>query len=434
MKKNMRKHILGIVFALATLGAAAENEPHRKGSFSLTFTETDPLGDFKEMHRRNMPEFDEPGTGKNTAYAVDSRTFEVVVPDSYDPKVPAPLFVWVSAGNSGKMENPYRASLDKRGFIYVGPNDAGNPVWPPFRYRSAIDAVYNMKKLYNIDARQVYFGGNSGGGRTASMGCIVYSDIFTGGGFYVIGCNFWDDLPGSKPGTFYPGFWKNRDAKLMKLAKNHSYVFLTGSKDFNRDGTIKAYNAYKKCAFPNLFYNETPGLAHATPPEADIEKAFAFLDKELRSNALADCAAAEKLLRTYKYADAAQKAYVAKARAPEATAIWEKIVARADNACDKATKTAKTPQEKIAKLKSTVKTYGLAAEKAQQEIERIESSPEFAAENEAEARFQEIRKAARTTPRAETVKALEELVAKYPNTSGAAKAAAVIKRMKAREP
>lgn len=432
MRKNIGKQVMAIAFAFASLGVAAENVPHRKGSFRLTFTETDPLGDFKEMHRRNMPEFDEPGTGKNGSYAVDSRTFEVVVPNAYDPKVPAPLFVWVSSGNSGKMEKPYRASLGKRGFIYVGPNDAGNSVWPPFRYRSAIDAVYNMKKLYNIDARQVYFGGNSGGGRTASMGCIVYSDIFTGGGFYVIGCNFWDNLPGVKPGTFYPGFWKTRNAKLLNLAKNHNYVFLTGSKDFNRDDTIRVLNGYKNSSFPNLFFNETPGLGHATPPEADIEKAFAFLDKALRANALADCTAAEKLMRTYKYADAAQKAFAAKARVLEANAIWEKIVARAEAACDKAEKSAKTPQEKINKLNAAVKTYGLAAEKAQREIERIKSSPEFAAENEAEARFQAIRKAAKATPRAETAKNLEELVAKYPNTAVAARAAVVIKRIKAK--
>lgn len=85
--------------AMAVFSATAGNEPHRKGEFALTFTETDPRGEMKEMLRRKFPELEinDKGIDKDTGYAVDSRTFEAVVPESYDPKVPAPLFVWVGA-------------------------------------------------------------------------------------------------------------------------------------------------------------------------------------------------------------------------------------------------------------------------------------------------------------------------------------------------
>lgn len=179
-------------------------------------------------------------------------------------------------------------ALAKRGFIYVGPSKAGNDVYPPHRYRAAIDADLNMKKLYNINPSQIYFGGNSGGG------------------FYVIGCDFWDTIPTGR-GTVWPGFWPNRDKKLFEQGRNHACVFLTGSKDFNRDGTEAAYKAYLKAGFSNCFYNETPDLGHAMPPAADIEKAFAFLDRFVYADAFAAVAQAEKSCKTRFYATAAKK-------------------------------------------------------------------------------------------------------------------------------
>ena len=375
--------VASLLFAIEV---KAENEPHRKGVLSLTFTESDPRGDMQEMLKRKFPAFeiDDKGIGKGEAYDVSSRTFEVVVPDGYDPKVPAPLFVWVSAGMSGRVEGNLAAALAKRGFIYVGPSKAGNDVYPPYRYRAAMDAVLNMKKLYNINPKQVYFGGNSGGGRTASMGCIIYPEIFTGGGFYVIGCNFWDSMPAGR-GSSWPGFWPKRDQKLFEQGRNHAYVFLTGSKDFNRDGTEAAYRAYLKAGFPNCFYNETPGLGHEMPPAADIEKAFAFLDRFVFADAFAAVAQAEKSCKTHFYAQAAKKLVPFRGTCAAVDKMWDELVAKAEGEADNVLSAKKIkPSARIAKLKQVERKFGPAAtERVKREIETLEASPEYVAEQEA---------------------------------------------------
>ena len=248
-----------MAFAIGTVLSA---EPHAKGHLTLTFSESDPVGDFTEMKRRIPSCFDDKdNAGKDKPYVVSERTYEIDVPSSYDEKKPAPLFVWISATNGGGMQQQLRESLARRGFIYAGANGTGNEIWTTIRFRAAIDAVFNLKKLYNIDPKQIYIAGVSGGGRCASEISVTYPDVFTGGGFYVIGCNFWDKLPSEKKGSYYPGFLQKRNVKLFNLAKPHYYVFLTGSKDFNRTGTIGAYKGYLKQGFKNCFYNETPDLA-----------------------------------------------------------------------------------------------------------------------------------------------------------------------------
>jgi dipeptidyl aminopeptidase/acylaminoacyl peptidase len=195
--KNAMLFFVGLV-----AGIAAANEPHEKGRLTLTFKESDPVGDFAEMKRRVPSSFDDKDdAGKGKPYDVSERTYSVEVPESYDKGKPAPLFVWISATDGGGMQGQLRESLAKRGFIYAGANGTGNEIWPPIRFRAAIDAVFNLKKLYNIDPKQIFIAGNSGGGRCASMVSITYPDVFTGGGFYVIGCNFWDNLPSEKAGS-----------------------------------------------------------------------------------------------------------------------------------------------------------------------------------------------------------------------------------------
>lgn len=350
---------LVITATIFLAGIAFANEPHAKGHLSLTFTETDPVGDFSEMKRRLPSSFsdkDDKGSGK--PYSVSERTYEVDVPESYDEKRPAPLFVWISATDGGGMQGQLRESLQKRGFIYVGANETGNEIWPPIRFRAAIDAVFNLKKLYNIDPKQIYIAGNSGGGRCASEVSITYPDVFTGGGFYVIGCNFWDRLPTDK-GGFYPGFLPKRDKKLFDLAKMHYYVFLTGSDDFNRDGTIKAYYAYGKNGFKNCFYNETNGLGHNTPPAEDIEKAFAFIDKALHAEAFVACVAAAKAVKAKRYADAAKKLEPFRGTCDAVDEKWNELAALADAETEKVlSNAAMKPGLRKMKLQAIVSKFG----------------------------------------------------------------------------
>ena len=364
--KNAMLFFVGLV-----AGIAAANEPHAKGRLTLSFKESDPVGDFAEMKRRVPSSFDDKDdAGKDKPYNVSERTYSVEVPESYDKGKPAPLFVWISATDGGGMQGQLRESLAKRGFIYAGANGTGNEIWPPIRFRAAIDAVFNLKKLYNIDPKQIFIAGNSGGGRCASMVSITYPDVFTGGGFYVIGCDFWDNLPAEKPGHRYPGFLPKRDKKLFDVAKKHYYVFLTGSKDFNRDGTIKAYYGYGKDGFRNCFYNETEDLGHATPPAADIEKAFAFLDRSLHADAFAACEQAAKAVKAKRYADAAKKLGPFRGTCAAVDDKWGELVALADSETEKITSNAALkPKLRKLKLQGIVSKFGpVLGEKAKKAL------------------------------------------------------------------
>ena len=53
----MKNAMLFFVGLLA--GIAAANEPHEKGRLTLTFKESDPVGDFAEMKRRVPSSFDD---------------------------------------------------------------------------------------------------------------------------------------------------------------------------------------------------------------------------------------------------------------------------------------------------------------------------------------------------------------------------------------
>ena len=346
-----------MAFAIGTVLTA---EPHAKGHLTLTFSESDPVGDFTEMKRRIPSCFDDKdNAGKDKPYVVSERTYEIDVPSSYDEKKPAPLFVWISATNGGGMQQQLRESLARRGFIYAGANGTGNEIWPPIRFRAAIDAVFNLKKLYNIDPKQIYIAGVSGGGRCASEISVTYPDVFTGGGFYVIGCNFWDKLPSEKKGSYYPGFLQKRNVKLFNLAKPHYYVFLTGSKDFNRTGTIGAYKGYLKQGFKNCFYNETPDLGHSTPPAEDIEKAFAFLDRSLKADAYAALALAEKSVKGKRYVDAAKKLAPFCGTCAAVDEKWDELVALADAETEKVTSDEKLqPKIKKLRLQGIVSRFG----------------------------------------------------------------------------
>ena len=101
-----------LVFVGLVAGIAAANEPHAKGRLTLSFKESDPVGDFAEMKRRVPSSFDDKDdVGKDKPYNVSERTYSVEVPESYDKDKPAPLFVWISATDGGGMQGQLRESL-----------------------------------------------------------------------------------------------------------------------------------------------------------------------------------------------------------------------------------------------------------------------------------------------------------------------------------
>ena len=354
------------IFVLSCAGDALE--AHRKGRFSISFDKTDPRGELPVIYskRHLLKE-----TNKNPpAYNIADVVYEVVVPESYDAKKPAPLFVWVSPTDDGKAPASLIDSMARRGVVYIGANNAGNEKNVNLRFRAAIDAVFNMKRLYSIDEKKVIISGSSGGGRCASMLAITYPDVFTFGGMYCIGCNFYDDVLDEQRRR-YKGFWEKKNSNLLGVAKKHCFAFITGGKDFNKPDTMRCYDAYKANGFKNCLYHENPELDHNMPRAEDVEKAFSFFDEWLFPKQFSEFRAAERSYKSKQYAAAAKKLESCRESLSAAAELWDKIVADADAEADKVeAQSASNPAKLATQLKTIVAKYGPAAKKARELLEQ----------------------------------------------------------------
>lgn len=191
----------------------------------------------------------------------EAMEWELYVPESYDPGKPAGLLVFISPIDSGRMPGRYRDVMEEYNVIWIGANESGNRVRVARRIGLALLATALADREFRIDPSRVYVSGFSGGGRTASAVAPEYAQIFTGA-IYICGVNFWD---GRKP-------------KQLDRVREHRYVFLTGSKDFNRSETRRVHRAYRRADVDNVLLLEVPGMDHRMPPAEDLATAINYLD------------------------------------------------------------------------------------------------------------------------------------------------------------
>ena len=186
----------------------------------------------------------------------------VYVPESYDPETPAGLLVFISPTDSGRMPGRYRPVMDDNNLIWIGAHHSGNRVRVARRIGLALLATAIADGNYRIDPSRVYVSGFSGGGRTASAVAPEYAQLFTGA-IYICGVNFWDA----------------RKPKQLDRVRDNRYVFLTGSKDFNRSETRRVHRAYRRADVDNVMLLEVAGMDHRMPPAEHLAHAITFLDE-----------------------------------------------------------------------------------------------------------------------------------------------------------
>ena len=92
------------------------------------------------------------------------------VPESYDPKKPMPMLVWLHGGvsmprpNLGKMGISYFAkAAEKDGFLLLAPSAAGIPWWTEGGIAVIRDAMRHVAENYNVDADHTAAAGFSDG-------------------------------------------------------------------------------------------------------------------------------------------------------------------------------------------------------------------------------------------------------------------------------
>ena len=240
-----------------------------RGNFTTSFSERSPLSSIEtylETHDLTLQDVREvdPKVGQ---YEIEDESFEIYVPEDYDPSTPYGLIVWISpvpVGAVGRAET--QAILSRHRMIWIGANDAGNERKSWYRYALALDAVHNMKQAYRLDEERIYIAGYSGGGRIASEMAVLLPDVFRGG-FYIVGCNYFRALPvPDRPGASWPVYYSAPPADRLALAKQRSrHVFLTGSRDFNRAQTKLTNRTFLADGFQHATYLEVPDMGHMGP-------------------------------------------------------------------------------------------------------------------------------------------------------------------------
>jgi hypothetical protein len=312
--------------------------------------------------------------GGDVDYALSDETYEAFVPEDYDGTEPYGLLVWVNAGPEGTPPRDWLDVLGEHKLIWVGANNSGNNRSKWIRLGLAIDAAEHMQKVYKIDPLRVYVSGGSGGGRISSMLAVGFPDVITGGGFPMIGCDYFKlvELPGSPDGRprYYRRHYNRPAPKLFTLAaKERRHVLLTGDKDANREQTEAYFNAMKKDGFTNITYLQVPGMGHEIPKAEWFEKGIVALDAGREAVAAAPAGKA-----------VAGKAPAGKAPPPAEPASAAKPAAGGGETKTGAASTADAEDEpaklmRLARLYINNRLYNKAREKLNQIVKEHPSSP-----------------------------------------------------------
>lgn len=192
----------------------------------------------------------------------DEIVWNMHVPESYDPNVPAGLMVYISPSDKGWMPRGWQPVIDEENLIWISASASGNEVLVAKRMIYAVLAPQIATASYKIDPDRVYLSGFSGGGKVSGMVAINFANIFRGA-IYICGAQFWSE---------------DRPQMLSQVEKNR-YVFLTGSEDFNRDLTYRIFRKYESAGIENVELINVPRMTHQNPSTRYFRKAINFLDQ-----------------------------------------------------------------------------------------------------------------------------------------------------------
>lgn len=250
MRKSIPLFALCLLMLIGGSAAWAEDFPGVRGDISIEFLASDLFSEKQAAEWGKYMPLDE------------TISWEVYVPESYDPSKPSGLFVYISPTRSGLIKAEWKQVLNDRNIIWIAANKSGNPQNPRKRGAFAILGTELIRTRYEVDEQRIYLSGFSGGGRMASGLIQNFSHLFKGA-LYICGVNFWEKTPRS-----------------LALMQQNRFVFLTGSRDFNYRDTRDVYREYGKAHIPNIHFMSVKNMAHTLPSAKYLNEALMFLDKE----------------------------------------------------------------------------------------------------------------------------------------------------------
>src|SRR5262245_54983593 len=151
-------------------------------------------------------------------YDSAKQTYELYVPPKGKKKSPpAPLVLFVSAGNEPAGWKAFAKLCQARGILFAGPRAAGNDDPGARRVRIVMDVLDDVRRKHPIDPDRTYVAGFSGGARIACGVAFGLPEHF--GGVMSLGA----------AGDLREDSWLRH-----RVIDRLSVAFLAGETDFNR--------------------------------------------------------------------------------------------------------------------------------------------------------------------------------------------------------
>ncbi len=188
--------------------------------------------------------------------------WKIYVPSTYDPDTAAGLLVFVSPTRNSWMQRNWAPLLKEKNLIWISAESSGNYTLTNKRILLTLTAPYLVEERYSVDPDRIYVAGFSGGGKVASLTAPRFANLFRGA-IYICGVEFWSET----------------NPERLSMATSSRYVFVTGTRDFNRVPTKRAYEKYLHAGMTNSKLMVVKGMEHATPTAEHLREAIDYLDQ-----------------------------------------------------------------------------------------------------------------------------------------------------------
>ena len=239
-----------LLFLLATLPAAAQDDSPRTGYFRVHTTPLELLGEDGARSLSEMFELDE------------KLEWQLYVPASYDPARPAGVIVFLTPSNTwGGSRREYNPALEETNMIWAAVRGAGDKRPISERMLRLIMTPTMLARTYALDPERVYIGGYAGGAHVATIVATGKPELFKGG-LFVGGAVAWgDQLP----------------ARIDEVRKN-PYVFVAGSNDVALNTVRKAAIAFREAGVERTELIVMPNQRQEMPSRKYLLDAIDLLD------------------------------------------------------------------------------------------------------------------------------------------------------------
>lgn len=246
----MMRPAIVLIFLLAVLPAAAQDNTPRTGYFRVHTTPLDLLGEDGAASLSGIFEPDE------------KLEWQLYVPTNYDPGKPAGVIVFLTHSNSwGGSRREYNPALEESNLIWAGVLGAGAKSPVNERMLRLIMTPTMLARTYSLDPQRVYIGGFAGGAHVATIAATGKPDLFKGG-MFIGGAVAWgDELP----------------TRIDEVRKN-AYVFVAGSNDIALNTIHKAAIAFRKAGVERTEVIIMPNQRQEMPGRKYLLDAIDFLD------------------------------------------------------------------------------------------------------------------------------------------------------------